>query len=98
MILLTTLRGDRFGLNPDLVEELRANGANCVVTMITGRSFTAAEDIDTVHEILHDHRVGLLRAASHPPGESRERPGRPEHSRHHPDHPDYLTPVPDKEH
>lgn len=90
MILLTTLRGDRFGLNPDLVEELRANGANCVVTMITGRSFTAAEDIDTVHEILNDHRVDLLRQASLDPGEHSQRPG-------HAEHPEYLTPVPDKE-
>ncbi|GAA1131964.1 flagellar FlbD family protein [Citricoccus alkalitolerans] len=98
MILLTTLRGERFGLNPDLVEEIRANGANCVVTMITGRSHTAREDIDTVQEILHDHRVDLLRQASHPPAESGEQPGRPEHPWHHPDHPDYLTPVPDKEH
>lgn len=90
MILLTTLRGDRFGLNPDLVEELRANGANCVVTMITGRSFTAAEDIDTVHEILNDHRVDLLRQASLDPGEHSQHPA-------HAEHPEYLTPVPNKE-
>ena len=65
MILLTTLRGDRFGLNPDLVEELRANGTSCVVTMITGRSYTAAEDVESVQAILNDHRVDLLRQASH---------------------------------
>jgi flagellar protein FlbD len=93
MILLTTLRGERFGLNPDLVEEIRANGANCVVSMITGRSFTAREDIDTVQEILHQHRVDLLRQASQGPGEPG---GRAAHA-HHAEHPDYLTPVPDKE-
>lgn len=94
MILLTTLRGDRFGLNPDLVEEIRANGANCVVSMITGRSFTAQEDIDTVQEVLHDYRVDLLRQASLSPEESREdlHP-HPQHA----EHPDYLTPVPSKE-
>jgi uncharacterized protein YlzI (FlbEa/FlbD family) len=93
MILLTTLRGDRFGLNPDLVEEIRANGANCVVTMITGRSFTAREDIDTVHGILNDHRVNLLRQGARLPGDSGDHP----HPARHAEHPDYLTPVPDKE-
>ena len=97
MILLTTLRGDRFGLNPDLVEEIRANGTNCVVTMITGRSFTAAEDVDTVHHILNEHRVEVLRRASTPAdaGEPAvdSAGGRP----HHGEHPDYLTPVPSKE-
>ncbi|WMY77974.1 flagellar FlbD family protein [Citricoccus sp. I39-566] len=87
MILLTTLRGDRFGLNPDLVEEIRANGTNCVVTMITGRSFTAAEDVDTVHHILNEHRVEVLRQAS-TPADAADTAGR---------HPDYLTPVPSKE-
>lgn len=87
MILLTTLRGDRFGLNPDLVEEIRANGTNCVVTMITGRSFTAAEDVDTVHHILNEHRVEVLRRAS-TPADDADPAGR---------HPDYLTPVPSKE-
>lgn len=91
MILLTTLRGDRFGLNPDLVEEIRANGTNCVVTMITGRSFTAAEDVDTVHHILNEHRVEVLRRASTPAdadADDADPAGR---------HPDYLTPVPSKE-
>ncbi|MDI3329682.1 MAG: flagellar FlbD family protein [Micrococcus sp.] len=83
MILLTTLRGDRFGLNPDLIEEIRANGTSCVVTMITGRSHTAAEDIDTVQSILNAHRAGLLVQAAQGAGE-------------HP-HPRaaHLTPVPD---
>lgn len=85
MILLTTLRGDRFGLNPDLVEEIRANGTSCVVTMITGRSYTAAEDVESVQGLLNDHRVDLLQQAfeaetDHSPGAGR------------------LTPVPDKEH
>ncbi|MFC7400890.1 flagellar FlbD family protein [Citricoccus sp. GCM10030269] len=85
MILLTTLRGDRFGLNPDLVEEIRANGANCVVTMITGRSYTAREDIDTVQAILNDHRVDLLWHAAQETGETHvQRTG-------------YLTPVLDQE-
>jgi uncharacterized protein YlzI (FlbEa/FlbD family) len=83
MILLTTLRGDRFGLNPDLIEEIRANGTNCVVTMITGRSYTAAEDIDAVQTVLNEHRAGLLMQAAQETGE-------------HP-HPRaaHLTPVPD---
>lgn len=84
MILLTTLRGDRFGLNPDLVEEIRANGTNCVVTMITGRSFTAAEDVDAVHHLLNEHRVEVLRRASTPADAAGE-------------HPAHLTPVPSKE-
>ncbi|MEO9247805.1 flagellar FlbD family protein [Citricoccus nitrophenolicus] len=93
MILLTTLRGDRFGLNPDLVEEIRANGTNCVVTMITGRSFTAAEDVDTVHHILNEHRVEVLRRASTPADADADADDADPAGRH----PDYLTPVPSKE-
>ena len=92
----------RGGLNPDLVEEIRANGTNCVVTMITGRSFTAAEDVDTVHHILNEHRVEVLRRASTPAdavGDPAGGPaGEPAAGRpHHGEHPDYLTPVPSKE-
>ena len=83
MILLTTLRGDRFGLNPDLIEEIRANGTSCVVTMITGRSYTTAEDIDTVTSILNGHRAGLLLHAAQGTGDE------PHHRSVH------LTPVPD---
>ena len=83
MILLTTLRGDRFGLNPDLIEEIRANGTSCVVTMITGRSYTAAEDIDEVTSILNDHRAGLLLQAAQGTGD---------HPHHRSAH---LMPVPD---
>jgi flagellar protein FlbD len=83
MILLTTLRGDRFGLNPDLIEEIRANGTSCVVTMITGRSYTAAEDIDSVQSVLNDHRAGLLTQAAQGTGD---------HGHHRAGH---LTPVPD---
>lgn len=101
MILLTTLRGDRFGLNPDLVEEIRANGANCVVTMITGRSFTTAEDVDAVHHILNEHRVEVLRRAAGPAEGPAEAAGPATHAEghphHHGEHPDYLTPVPSKE-
>lgn len=67
MILLTTLRGDPFGLNPDLVEEIRANGANCVITLVSGRTHTAAEDLHTVRTSLVDYRVDLLRAAATEP-------------------------------
>lgn len=83
MILLTTLRGDRFGLNPDLIEEIRANGTSCVVTMITGRSYTAAEDIDAVEAVLHEHRVHLLNQAA------QQSEDQPHHRAGH------LAPVPD---
>ncbi|XKH58297.1 flagellar FlbD family protein (plasmid) [Citricoccus nitrophenolicus] len=90
MIMLTTLRGDRFAVNPDLIEEIRANGTTCVVGMVTGRSYTAAENIDVVHEALVDFRVSVLSAASTLPGAE----DTPESK--HTNRPGHLSPVPDE--
>lgn len=91
MITLTTLRGDRFALNPDLIEEVKANGTSSVLTMVTGRSYTAAESISQVQQVLLDYRVSLLHQAQcedHDHGH-----GQPS-TTHRPGH---LSPVPDKE-
>ena len=62
MIMLTTFRGDRFALNPDLIEEIRAVGRGTSISLITGRSYSSAENIDEVQKKLVEFRVGILRA------------------------------------
>ena len=47
MIRLTRLRGGDFSLNAELIERVEAT-PDTVITLITGRTYVVAEDVDEV--------------------------------------------------
>lgn len=60
MIVLTTFKKEKFAVNPDLIEEIRAVGSGSSISLITGRTYSASEDIDAVCQMLVDYRCTIL--------------------------------------
>lgn len=61
MIPLHRLRGERFLLNPDLIESVEA-APDTVVTLVDGRKVYVAEDPDDLADLVVRHRAAVLSA------------------------------------
>ena len=55
MIILTKLSGERFALNPDLVQRVEASH-DTVVTLVDGAKYLVAESLDVVAERMLAYR------------------------------------------
>lgn len=60
MLMLTTFKNEKFAVNPDLIEEIRAVGSGSSIGLITGRTYSASESIETVCQALIDYRSKIL--------------------------------------
>ena len=59
MILVTRLNGERFALNPDLIERVEAH-PDTVVTLVDGTKYVVAESVDEVLQEIREFRAGIL--------------------------------------
>ena len=62
MIILTKLSGERFALNPDLVQRVEASH-DTVVTLVDGTKYLVAESLDVVAERMLAYRVAVVSGA-----------------------------------
>ncbi|WP_370327645.1 flagellar FlbD family protein [Euzebya sp.] len=59
MIRLTRFNGQRFALNPDLMERIEAT-PDTVITLVDGTRHVVTEDIDEVIERVRYYRAGIV--------------------------------------
>lgn len=62
MIILTKLSGERFALNPDLVQRVEASH-DTVVTLVDGAKYLVAESLDVVADRMLAYRVAVVSGA-----------------------------------
>jgi flagellar protein FlbD len=62
VIILTKLSGERFALNPDLVQRVEASH-DTVVTLVDGAKYLVAESLDVVAERMLAYRVAVVSGA-----------------------------------
>ena len=63
MIILTKPSGQRFALNPDLVQRVEASHET-VVTLVDRTEYVVAESLDVVAERMLDYRISLVSGAN----------------------------------
>jgi flagellar protein FlbD len=62
VIILTKLSGERFALNPDLVQRVEASH-DTVVTLVDGAKYLVAESLDVVAERMLNYRIAVVSGA-----------------------------------
>jgi flagellar protein FlbD len=62
VIILTKLSGERFALNPDLVQRVEASH-DTVVTLVDGAKYLVAESLDVVAERMLSYRIAVVTGA-----------------------------------
>ena len=62
MIILTKLSGERFALNPDLVQRVEASH-DTVVTLVDGAKYLIAESLEVVAERMLSYRIAVVSGA-----------------------------------
>jgi flagellar protein FlbD len=62
VIILTKLSGERFALNPDLVQRVEASH-DTVVTLVDGAKYLVAESLDVVAERMLTYRIAVVSGA-----------------------------------
>jgi flagellar protein FlbD len=65
MIILTRLNGERFALNPDLLERVDST-PDTVLTLLGGTKYVVSESLEVVIDRVRLFRAGVI-AASHVP-------------------------------
>lgn len=65
MIILTRLNGERFALNPDLLERVDST-PDTVLTLLGGTKYVVSESLEAVIDLVRQFRAGVI-AASHVP-------------------------------
>ncbi len=80
MISLTRLNGQRFAVNPDLIQRAEST-PDTILTLIDGTKLLVKEGLEEVIEIVDDHRAAvlarsleLITEAGESPAPSRPRP------------------------
>ena len=84
MIRVTRLNGERFALNPDLIERVEAH-PDTVAFLVDGTKYVVKETVDEVLQEIREYRAGILatsyemdrgeyRAAAPAPEPAAERP------------------------
>ena len=59
MIRVTRLNGERFALNPDLIERVEAH-PDTVVFLVDGTKYVVKESVDEVLLEIREYRAGIL--------------------------------------
>ena len=59
MIRVTRLNGERFALNPDLIERVEAH-PDTVVFLVDGTKYVVKETVDEVLLEIREYRAGIL--------------------------------------
>ena len=59
MIRVTRLNGERFALNPDLIERVEAH-PDTVVFLVDGTKYVVKESVDEVLQKIREYRAGIL--------------------------------------
>lgn len=62
VIALTRLNGQRFAVNPDLIERAEST-PDTVLTLVDGTKFLVLEDLDALIGIVHEHRASIVARA-----------------------------------
>ena len=59
MIRVTRLNGERFALNPDLIERVEAH-PDTVAFLVDGTKYVVKETVDEVLDEIREYRAGIL--------------------------------------
>ncbi len=59
MIRVTRLNGERFALNPDLIERVEAH-PDTVAFLVDGTKYVVKESVDEVLDEIREYRAGIL--------------------------------------
>jgi flagellar protein FlbD len=59
VIRVTRLNGERFALNPDLIERVEAH-PDTVVFLVDGTKYVVTESVDEVLREIREYRAGIL--------------------------------------
>ena len=59
MIRVTRLNGERFALNPDLIERVEAH-PDTVAFLVDGTKYVVRESVDEVLREIREYRAGIL--------------------------------------
>lgn len=62
MIILTRLNGQRFAVNPDLIERVECT-PDTIVTLVDGTKYLVTEDIEAIADLVIDHRAAVVARA-----------------------------------
>ncbi len=62
MIILTRLNGQRFAVNPDLIERVEST-PDTIVTLVDGTKYLVIEDIEAIAELVIEHRAAVVAKA-----------------------------------
>ena len=62
MILVTRLNGERFALNPDLIERVEGH-PDTVVFLVDGTKYVVSEGVDAVLTGIREYRASILATA-----------------------------------
>ncbi len=73
MIRVTRLNGERFALNPDLIERVEAH-PDTVAFLVDGTKYVVKETVDEVLQEIREYRAGIL-ATSYEMDRGEYRPG-----------------------
>ncbi len=76
MILVTRLNGERFALNPDLIERVEGH-PDTVAFLVDGTKYVVRESVDEVLHEIREYRAGIL-ATSYEMDRGEYRPHVPE--------------------
>ena len=62
MIILTRLNGQRFAVNPDLIERVEST-PDTIVTLVDGTKYLVTEDIEALADLVIEHRAAIVARA-----------------------------------
>ena len=62
VIILTRLNGQRFAVNPDLIERVEST-PDTIVTLVDGTKYLVTEGIEAIAELVIEHRASVVARA-----------------------------------
>lgn len=62
VIILTRLNGQRFAVNPDLIERVEST-PDTIVTLVDGTKYLVMEDIESIAALVIEHRAAVVAKA-----------------------------------
>jgi len=62
VIILTRLNGQRFAVNPDLIERVEST-PDSIVTLVDGTKYLVTEGMEAIAELVIEHRAAVVARA-----------------------------------
>ncbi len=62
VIILMRLNGQRFAVNPDLIERVEST-PDTIVTLVDGTKYLVKEDMEAIAELVIEHRAAVVARA-----------------------------------